>query len=176
MSVDFLFFFFPFYNDKHKHLQKHSDLHSEDILTKLLTLDDIALCALMVGFLTNDKEYQQILHRHGPAAQALLNLLQTVCHKFFLTCPHLQWLQLQRLNLPMDSVYKHRHMNALIKLSKASGLYPECFVLKAIRIDQVPVTYGGFADIYQGDLLGQEICIKQLKVYQKSDMDELFKV
>jgi len=140
-----------------KALQRHPDLHSENILTKLLTLGDTTLCARMAVFVTNNNEYRQILARRGPAAQALLNLLQA------------------RLNLPIDSAYKHRHLNALIKLSRASGLYPECFVLKAIKIDRVPVTYGGFADIYKGDLLGQEIGIKQLKVYQKSDMDELFK-
>jgi hypothetical protein len=76
----------------------------------------------------------------------------------------------------MDSSYKHRHLNALIRLSRASGLYPECFVLKTINIDPNPVAHGGFADIHKGDFLGQEVGIKQLKVYQRSDIDKLFKV
>jgi len=76
----------------------------------------------------------------------------------------------------MHSKYKHSHLNALVKLSRVSGLYPECFVLKTIKIDPNPVAHGGFADIYKGDFLGQEVGIKQLKVYQKSDIEKLLKV
>ena len=76
----------------------------------------------------------------------------------------------------MDSAYKHGHLNALIKLSRVSRLYPECIVLKTIKIDPNPVTHGGFADIYKGDLLGQKIGIKQLRVYERSDIDKLFTV
>lgn len=35
---------------------------------------------------------------------------------------------------------------------------------------------GGFGDIWEGLLGGQEICIKVLRVYQKSDKSKLLKV
>jgi len=59
-----------------KALQRQADLHSDDILAKLLTLDDMTLCARLAVSVTNKNEYRKILDRRGPAAQALLNLLQ----------------------------------------------------------------------------------------------------
>lgn len=68
-------------------------------------------------------------------------------------------------------------MKALIKLSRASGLYPECLFLKGIQIaGDSAVAEGGFGDVYKGQLGDQEIAIKVLKVYQKSDMQQLLKV
>jgi len=67
-------------------------------------------------------------------------------------------------------------VKALIKLSRASGLYPECLLLKGIEITGDPVAEGGFGDVYKGQLGDQEIAIKVLKVYQKSDMQQLLKV
>lgn len=79
LQVRLLIPFFCFPSDKP--LQRHPDLHSESILVELLTLDDIALCARLAVSVTNKNEYGQILGRRGPAAQALLNLLQAVRRK-----------------------------------------------------------------------------------------------
>jgi len=64
----------------------------------------------------------------------------------------------------------------LIRLSTATGLYPECLVLEGIKIIGNPIGGGGFADIYKGCLLDQEIAVKVLRIYQKSDIQKLFKV
>jgi serine/threonine protein kinase len=80
------------------------------------------------------------------------------------------------LDFTIDPAYKPRHVKALIKLSRASRLCPECLVLKGIEIESNPVAWGGFADVYKGRLRGTEVAIKVLKVYEKSDMDKLLKV
>ena len=80
------------------------------------------------------------------------------------------------MSVTIDSAYKSRHIKALIRLSRASGLYPECLVLQGINIEGDAVAGGGFGDVYKGHLQGQEIAIKILRVYQKSDMDKLLKV
>jgi hypothetical protein len=49
-------------------------------------------------------------------------------------------------------------------------------VLKGIQVDGDPVAGGGFGDVYKGRFRNQEIALKVLKVYQKSDMDKLLKV
>ena len=67
-------------------------------------------------------------------------------------------------------------MKALIKLSRASGLYPECMALKELKIRAGPVAAGGFGDIYKGQLRDQMIAVKVLKVYEESDMDKLLRV
>ena len=78
--------------------------------------------------------------------------------------------------MAVDPALRRRHVKALIKLSRATGLYPECLVLKGIEIIGDAVGGGGFADIFKGRLRGQEIAVKVLKVYQKSDIEKLLKV
>lgn len=78
--------------------------------------------------------------------------------------------------MAVDPAVRRRHVKALIKLSRATGLYPECLVLKGIEIIGDAVGGGGFADIFKGRLQGQEIAVKVLKVYQKSDIEKLLKV
>jgi hypothetical protein len=65
---------------------------------------------------------------------------------------------------------------APIGLSGATGLYPKCLVLKDVDILGDAVAGGGFADIFKGQLPGQEITVKMLKVYQKSDIEQHLKV
>ena len=78
--------------------------------------------------------------------------------------------------MAVDPALRRRHVKALIKLSGATGLYPECLVLKGIEIIGDAVEGGGFADIFKGRLQDQEIAVKVLKVYQKSDIKKLLKV
>jgi hypothetical protein len=80
------------------------------------------------------------------------------------------------LDVTVDPALKRRHVKALIRLSGATGLYPECLVLKGIEIIGDAVGGGGFADIFKGRLLDQAIAVKVLRVYQKSDMEKLLKV
>jgi hypothetical protein len=80
------------------------------------------------------------------------------------------------LDIYINPQYKPRHIKALIKLSKLSGIVPECLVLTGIEIDGDPVAGGGFGDVYKGKYQKQEIALKVLKVYQKSDMEKLLKV
>jgi len=132
-------------------------LHSETILGQLLHLDSIRLCAQLTVMVTDNTQYKQFVNLRGPRAQALLNLLQA------------------RLDVAVDPALKRRHVKALIKLSGAAGLYPECLVLKGIEIVGDAVGAGGFADIYKGRLWNQEIAVKVFRVFQKSDMKKLLK-
>jgi hypothetical protein len=80
------------------------------------------------------------------------------------------------MNFAINPAYKSRHLKALVRLSRASGLYPECLVLKGMDIEGDAVAGGSFGDVHRGHLNGQEIAVKVLRVYQKSDMDNLLKV
>ena len=55
-------------------------------------------------------------------------------------------------------------------------MVPECLVLNGIKVYGDPVAAGGFGDVYKGKYRKQEIALKVLKVYQKSDMEKLLKV
>jgi len=108
----------------------------------------------MVG---DSVKYKEVLDQRGPGAQALLNLLQA------------------RLNFAVDPAYKPRHVKALIRLSQASGLYPECLVLNGVNLQGNPVAGGAFGDVYKGHIEGQMLAVKVLKVYEMSERDELLK-
>lgn len=83
---------------------------------------------------------------------------------------------MQRLNYHLDPKLKHRHVQALIKLSSASGLYPDCMALKGIELEEDPVAGGGFGEVHKGRLEGRHIAVKVLRVYQRSDIAKLLKV
>ena len=78
--------------------------------------------------------------------------------------------------MAVNPALRRHHVKALIKLSGATGLYPECLVLKGIEIIGDTVGGGGFADIFKGQLRDQEIAVKVLRVYHKSDIEKLLKV
>ena len=65
----------------------------------------------------------------------------------------------------------------LIELSRRSGQYPECHVLKDVQMTgEHAVTRGSVGDIWKGQIQGQVVAIKVLKVYQQSDVAQLMKV
>lgn len=66
-------------------------------------------------------------------------------------------------------------MGALIRLPRASCLYPECMALEGIEFIGGEVAQGGFADVWKGWLRGRVICIKVLRV-RISDKFESLKV
>jgi hypothetical protein len=80
------------------------------------------------------------------------------------------------LDVAVDPALRRRHVKALIRLSTATGLYPECLVLKGIEIIGDAIGGGGFADIFKGRLWHEDIAVKVLKVYQKTDLEKLLKV
>ena len=75
----------------------------------------------------------------------------------------------------MDPALRPRHIKALIKLSKASRLYPECLVLKGIDIGPYPVTIGTFGDVFKGQLYGRVVAVKALR-FCSLDYSERLKV
>jgi hypothetical protein len=76
----------------------------------------------------------------------------------------------------MELQHKSRHVKALLALSKISGLYPESLILKGIEMAPHPIVRGGFGDVYKGELDGQKVAVKMLKIYQTSDMSKYHKV
>lgn len=79
---------------------------------------------------------------------------------------------------PLTSELKHPFTVALIRLSKASGLYSECLVLNnSIQtIGSDPVASGQFGEVWRGRVQGQEVAVKVLKKYETSDIQKLLKV
>ena len=86
-------------------------------------------------------------------------------------------LDSQCLDLPLDLSLRRRHVAAIVYLSRASGLYPECMVLKGIQfVGEDAIAGGGYGDVWKGLLNGEALAVKVIKVYQRSDLVKLLKV
>ncbi|KAF7983227.1 hypothetical protein HWV62_23518 [Athelia sp. TMB] len=136
---------------------KLSTVKSKEIFQALLALDVVALSAQLTDVLMDNTRYKKLLACHGDSAQAVLNLLQA------------------RLDYPIESGFKPRHIKALIKLSERSGQYPECLLLRDTTLPQYAVAGGSFGDVYKAKLAGNDIAVKVIKIYQKSNMDKVLK-
>jgi hypothetical protein len=122
-------------------------------------------------------DYKRLLACQGDNPQALLDVIQAVrsfppfhgCHSLCTS---------QALDSPtIDNSQKGHLMKALVKLSKTSGLYPDCLILNhAVTCDGDPIARGSFGDVWKGKILDREVAIKVLRVYQRSDVQKLLKV
>ena len=64
----------------------------------------------------------------------------------------------------IDQACTPRYLEALIKLAGTSKLYPKHLIIKRIDIGPVPVTVGGFRDVFKGSLNDHVIAVKILRV------------
>ena len=73
---------------------------------------------------------------------------------------------------------KNDVLGALLRLSKLSKLYPECLTITDLERDDdvFPVDSGRFGEIYKGRSRNQVICLKVIKVNQKTQINHLLKV
>ena len=68
-------------------------------------------------------------------------------------------------------------MSAIVKLSKNSGLYPECLILRGVqKLGQDAVAGGSFGDIWKGDVGGHMIAIKVMRIFGASNIEKVLKV
>ena len=76
----------------------------------------------------------------------------------------------------MISVFKSQFQGALFQLSRKSGLYPECLVLRDLELDGAYVdVVGTFGDIRKGAIQGSAIAVKQLRI-NGSNVTKVLKV
>ncbi|KAF7763880.1 hypothetical protein Agabi119p4_8417 [Agaricus bisporus var. burnettii] len=70
-------------------------------------------------------------------------------------------------------LFKHTVI-VLRKLCEVSMLYPTCHILDNVQ-DISLESGGGFCDIHRGHYKGQVICLKVVRIYQKSKVEDLLK-
>lgn len=68
-------------------------------------------------------------------------------------------------------------MRALIKLSKTTGLFPQCLVLHGLDLHtKEPRAAGRFGDVWREELQGLTIAVKVARTYQNSEAMQISKV
>ncbi|TFK41745.1 kinase-like domain-containing protein [Crucibulum laeve] len=111
---------------------------------------------LLRSLLADKATGRSILRKKGESAQQIIDLLQRV-------------LDYPQLAAPL----KRRLLVLLLRLSRKSGLYPKCFTLKQVERGESPMTAGHFGDIWKGKFQSRNVCLKIIKMYEKSRVDHL---
>jgi hypothetical protein len=155
----------------------HQSLSEKDILKRIFALDVDALCLQLLLMTKEPEQYRELIHLQGEQAQGLLDLLQMVRFLYapFPSCPHLpQLLDLTSLDL----IFRSAFLNALLRLSQTSGLYPASLVQqRGVFLDGTDaLSAGQFGDVWRGTYRGEPVAVKILKFYAKSDVTKHFKV
>ncbi|KAG5352829.1 hypothetical protein C0989_000280 [Termitomyces sp. Mn162] len=110
------------------------------------------------ALMTQPQVQKQLLSCQGQDAQELLNLFQ--------------WLLDHR---DLDKQLSKHIIVLAQRLSVKTGLYPVCYELKN-QIEDVKVVGGGAqADIYNGKVQGQFVCIKAMRVFETMDKELVLK-
>ena len=73
----------------------------------------------------------------------------------------------------MGSAHKLLLIRALTRLSETSELYPESLTLTDVTIERGRRATGGFADVYKGTCLDEDIALKVFKYPLPSGVDSL---
>jgi len=64
-----------------------------------------------------------------------------------------------------------------MRLSKNTGLYPDCLVLTDVELlSDYAVASGHFGEVWKAHIKGYNVAIKAVRVYQTSDMKKITKV
>ncbi|KAJ7588081.1 kinase-like domain-containing protein [Mycena floridula] len=103
--------------------------------------------------------FRDLLSRRDDEAKSLLDLLH----------------QLLDLHDPPARV-KAEFTTALIQLSESSGCIADCLVLDGlVRSGHAPVAGGSFDDVWKGQLGGQDVAVKVIRVFQ-DEVNDFLKV
>ncbi|KAG6905477.1 hypothetical protein DXG01_002488, partial [Tephrocybe rancida] len=127
-----------------------------EVMTKILVLDVDVICARLYGLVKNEEQYRRLVHLQGNEAHLLLDLMQKL------------------LDLPsLDRMFRGPFLNAMLRLSRQSKLFPEGLWQEQVSIEgNEALTAGTFGEVWKGVYRGQEVAVKVLRVYQKSDLDD----
>lgn len=84
----------------------------------------------------------------------------------------------QLLDYPLlDSRVRPVILKTLLELSTKSGRHPRCFALSdRLQLADHPVAAGSFGDVWKGEIRGETVSVKIMRVYQEADVEALLKV
>ncbi|KAF8996209.1 kinase-like domain-containing protein [Cyathus striatus] len=113
--------------------------------------------------------------------QPVKQMNQTWCVPIWYNLPLLFLRNLtKKTSQALDSQWLHadvqkRLLVTTLKLSNKSSLYPKCLTLEGVTVEESAVTAGHFGEIWKGSFQGHAVCLKVVKVYQRSRIDDLLK-
>lgn len=79
-------------------------------------------------------------------------------------------------DLRLEASARTKLLEALIRLSKSSALYPQCFTLTDVVQGDQPHAAGGFGEVWKGQFQEQVVCLKVAQIYQTTNIVRVLKV
>ncbi|KAH7925390.1 kinase-like protein [Leucogyrophana mollusca] len=145
-------------HDSEHSLPQDGATGAETLLKNILKLDALCISA-RIWIIIKDPHRRELLQdKKELDAQSLLDLFQELLDI-----------------LPLGGI-RPALVRAIIKLSRNSGLYPECLVLRNLDTRGLnPVCGGSFGDICKGTLAGHAVAIKILRVFDTPAVESLIK-
>ncbi|KAF9256252.1 kinase-like protein [Marasmius fiardii PR-910] len=108
----------------------------------------------LANLLEDEARRKQLLQTTGEEAQKWLDLLQALSE------------------FPGTPSHSRSLISKLIlRLSKRTGLWPQCLMVK--KPGDYPVDWGGFGDVWKGKIGEQVVCLKVVKIYLTSDVQQV---
>ncbi|KAF9002485.1 kinase-like domain-containing protein, partial [Cyathus striatus] len=104
------------------------------------------------------EQYRYLLTNRGGNAQKLVNILQML-----LDCPFL------------DYHMKSGLLNALIRISTRSAVFPTCLTLHGVEVVREPISDGFFSQMWKGAFQNYVLAVKVIKIYREKHVDDLLK-
>ncbi|KAJ8095395.1 hypothetical protein PM082_023165 [Marasmius tenuissimus] len=108
------------------------------------------------AFLKDDKKRRKVLDTRGDEAQRWLDLLQALTAYPGIT------------RQSRSTIFR-----IMLCLSRDSRMYPRCLKINNVKkLDEYPVAAGGFGDVYKGEIAAEIVCLKVVRIYQTSDVQQ----
>ncbi|KAJ7489056.1 kinase-like domain-containing protein [Mycena latifolia] len=121
-------------------------------ISEQLSQDVSTVHRQLVSLLRDEQSYQRLLACRGSLAQQLVDLIQDL------------------LDSACNSLSRPVLSNALIRLSRASGLHPKCFTLSGLEKTGRQVAAGGFGDVWKGLVERQTVAVKVSRLFRDTDV------
>jgi len=77
----------------------------------------------------------------------------------------------------LDPTLRNPFVNALLRLSTASGLHPKNLILVGVQpLGDYAVAWGKYGDVWQGLMHGEKVAVKVIRLYANTDRKKILKV
>ncbi|KAK1222921.1 hypothetical protein PQX77_014198 [Marasmius sp. AFHP31] len=90
-----------------------------------------------------------------------------------------EWLDLMQLLVEYsetDKPFRSAVFKMMIRLSRATGLHPKCLTIQNVEmLGNHPVGGGAFGDVWKGSMGESIVCMKVLRVYSATEVEQVLK-
>ncbi|KAF9260152.1 WD40 repeat-like protein [Marasmius fiardii PR-910] len=107
----------------------------------------------------NEQQREELLESTGDNAQEWLDLFQLLVEYLGFTTKLRSWI-----------------FKIMVKLSRRSGRHPQCLTIQGVeKLGRHPVGGGAFGDVWKGRVGQRLVCLKVIRAFEASDMQQILK-